>query len=150
MDALLSRVVDHVAVEEGFRSQPYQNAGDRPTIGYGTTFYPDGTAVTLDDTPVDEARGREILSTVVEKCLNRVIDLVNRDMTDDQYVALADFEYNTGHLSGSTLLAKINAGDDEGAVTELKRWIHAGGRVLPGLVERRSREAALMTSGGME
>jgi lysozyme len=59
---------------------------------------------------------------------------------------LADFAYNLGatRLAGSTLRRKINAGDLQGARVELRKWVRAGGRILPGLVLRREAEAALL------
>jgi lysozyme len=64
---------------------------------------------------------------------------------EDKLAAVADFTYNLGPaaLAGSTLRKKINRGDWPGARRELAKWVHGGGRVLPGLVIRRAREAAL-------
>lgn len=64
----------------------------------------------------------------------------------DSLCAIADFAYNvgTGALRASTLRRKLNGGDYEGAKQELMRWVRGGGRVLPGLVVRRSTEAALL------
>lgn len=60
--------------------------------------------------------------------------------------AIADFAYNLGlgALAGSTLRRRINAGDYGRAKQEIRRWVHGGGRVLPGLVARRAAEAALL------
>ena len=60
--------------------------------------------------------------------------------------AIADFSYNLGlgRLRSSTLRRKLNQGDYEGARQELMKWVRGGGRVLPGLVLRRSAEAALL------
>uniref|UniRef100_UPI00301DB766 lysozyme n=1 Tax=Serratia liquefaciens TaxID=614 RepID=UPI00301DB766 len=48
-----------------------------------------------------------------------------------------------GNFRTSTLLKKLNAGDNDGAAQEFGRWIHAGGKALPGLVRRREVERAL-------
>ncbi|NER83460.1 MAG: lysozyme, partial [Leptolyngbya sp. SIO1D8] len=47
---------------------------------------------------------------------------------------------------GPSLLAKLNAGDYQGAANEFPRWVKAGGRVLQGLVRRRNAEQALFLS----
>ena len=39
---------------EGFSSKPYLCPAKVPTIGYGATYYPNGKAVTLKDTPIAE------------------------------------------------------------------------------------------------
>lgn len=64
----------------------------------------------------------------------------------DQLSAIADFAYNLGlgQLRASTLRRRINAGDMQGAVKELMKWTRGGGRVLKGLVIRRTAEAQLM------
>jgi lysozyme len=60
--------------------------------------------------------------------------------------AILDFTYNlgSGNLAASTLRKRIQAGDKDGAKSELMKWVKGGGRVLPGLVKRRTSEAALM------
>ena len=39
---------------ESFRSRPYLDTGNVPTIGYGTTIYPDGRKVAMKDAPIEE------------------------------------------------------------------------------------------------
>jgi lysozyme len=130
---------------EGFRSAPYQNPGDRPTIGYGTTFYEDGTAVTLDDSYVDEPLASQILMYFVQRCMTKVQTLVTVSITDNQLSALTSFQYNTGALAASTLLQKINSGASD-AADEFDKWVHAGGVVLQALVSRRAKEKELFLS----
>lgn len=66
-------------------------------------------------------------------------------LNQNEFDALVSFSYNvgTGALGKSTLLRKLNAGDREGAALEFGKWTRGGGRVLPGLVTRRGKEAAL-------
>lgn len=68
-------------------------------------------------------------------------------LAGDRLCAVADFSYNVGlgRLKASTMRRKINAGDIEAAKREIRKWVHAGGKVLPGLVLRREAEAALLT-----
>lgn len=133
---------------EGFRSKPYLCPAGVPTIGFGTTRYPDGRAVTLQDpqVSVDEARAymeHELRSS----CLPAVIRLCPGAAAHVGGVnALVDFCYNlgAGRLQTSTLRRAVNAGDWEGARGQLGRWVRGGGKVLPGLVLRRAAEAALL------
>jgi lysozyme len=64
----------------------------------------------------------------------------------ERLCAIADFAYNLGlgALRASTLRKRLNEGSYEAAGRELMRWVRGGGRVLPGLVIRRSTEAALL------
>ena len=56
--------------------------------------------------------------------------------------AIADFCYNLGGTKyrASTLKKRIDAEDWEGACEEIVKWVHGGGRKLPGLVKRRLAE----------
>lgn len=67
-------------------------------------------------------------------------------LSGDAWSAIADFTYNCGRgaLQSSTLRRKVNAGDWPGAATQLRLWVHGGGRRLPGLVLRREAECALL------
>lgn len=60
-----------------------------------------------------------------------------------QFDALVSFHYNTGAIAKATLTRLHRAGDHAGAAREFGKWIHAGGRVLRGLVQRRAEEAEL-------
>lgn len=60
--------------------------------------------------------------------------------------ALIDFCFNlgTGRYRASTLKRKVDVGDWDGAIVEIKKWVNGGGRRLPGLVKRRNEEALLL------
>lgn len=60
--------------------------------------------------------------------------------------AIADFAYNLGlgRLKASTLRRRLNAGEYQAAKLELKKWVNASGRKLPGLVLRRETEAGML------
>lgn len=91
----------------------------------------------------DECLGQ--LAEDLEK-FDRYLDaLVDVPLNANQRAALLSFIYNVGPnaFRTSTLLLKLNSGDYEGACNELPRWVHAGGRQLPGLVARREEERKL-------
>lgn len=130
---------------EGLELKPYKCPADVPTIGYGTTVYPDGKKVSLKDSPISEERAEELLLHDIKKYGKAVEDAVKVELNDNQYGALVSFTYNVGigALNNSTLLRKLNSGDYEGAAEQFERWIYAGGKVLNGLVKRRQAERAL-------
>ena len=136
---------------EGFRSKPYLCPAGIPTIGYGSTYYPGGAKVTLQDTLIDEPTARAILRHELESTyLPGVLRLCPALATDERRCnAIVDFVYNlgVGRLQTSTLRRRINAGDWVGAQSELMRWVRGDGRVLPGLVTRRKAECALLGAG---
>jgi len=61
-------------------------------------------------------------------------------------MAIVDFTFNlgAGRLQTSTLRRRVNQRDWTAAGSELRRWVHGGGKVLPGLVTRREAEVRLM------
>jgi len=134
---------------EGFRPCPYLDPVGVATIGYGTTFYPDGRPVKMGDPCVDEAKARELKSGDLAKFNNVVKGAVTRPMTPNQEKALTSFIYNVGPAGAkSTAIQRFNQGDTHGAAEALKQWnkgkVNGQMKVLPGLVNRRAEEAELL------
>lgn len=130
---------------EGFRADPYLCPAGIPTIGYGTT----GKDITLAHPPVTEAWAAERMQHDLEYFINEVkkaSPVLALPWHELRLCAITSFCYNLGmtRYRASTLRRKVNAGDWDEARTELMKWIWAGGRKLPGLVARRSEEAALL------
>lgn len=144
-DRALEIAVDLIAREEGFRSEPYLDVAGIPTIGYGFTYHEDGTKVTMRDPPMDEESARMRLQALVAKVLFNVRQMAPTGLTVNQEAALTSFAFNlgTGSLRSSTLLRLLSEGDITGAADQFGRWVYAGGKVWPGLVNRRSRERDL-------
>ena len=133
---------------EGYRAKPYLCPANVATIGYGSTYYADGRKVTLEDAPMDEPTARALLMIELEHTyLPGVLRNCPGLITDVRKCnAIVDFCYNlgTGRLQTSTLKRKINANDWEGAKEQLMLWTKGGGKVLPGLLKRRTAECALL------
>ena len=131
---------------EGFSSAPYLCPAGVPTIGYGNTFYEDGTKVTLKDKPITEQRATELLEFIANKTFSENINkVVKVPLNQNQFDALVSFAYNIGNknFNWSTLLKKLNQSDYEGASLEFGRWNQANGKILNGLVLRRQKEKEL-------
>jgi len=124
---------------EGLRLQAYKCPADRWTIGYGHT-----AGVSANDV-ITEAQATSLLCQDVAESERAVNHYVHGPLTQNQFDALVSFVFNlgVGNFRTSTLLKKLNAGDNDGAAQEFGRWIHAGGKALPGLVRRREVERAL-------
>ena len=124
---------------EGLRLQAYQCSAGVWTIGYGHT-----TGVLSGDI-IDEAQAEVFLREDIVDPEDTVNRLVTVPLGQNQFDALTSFVFNlgSGNFRSSTLLRKLNAGDYNGAADELLRWIHAGGKSLPGLVRRRDIERKL-------
>ncbi|HGN9431199.1 TPA: lysozyme [Citrobacter freundii] len=135
---------------EGCRLTAYPDpgTGSAPwTIGYGWTHPVDGKPVRPGMT-IDQAIADRLLKTGLVSYENDVLKLVRVKLTQGQFDALVSFAYNVGSraLSTSTLLKKLNVGDIKGAADEFLRWNKAGGKVMPGLTNRRKAERDVFLS----
>jgi len=130
---------------EDFRSAPYICPAGVPTIGIGTTVYPNGVAVTMQDKKIDYGTALKILMLQLVTYEDGVKRYVRVPISQGQFDALVDFAYNLGldALRNSTLLRLLNASDYYGASQQFKRWVYADGKKQNGLVIRRERERKL-------
>lgn len=132
---------------EGCYLRPYLCPAGVPTIGYGATYYEDGTRVTLFDAPITRERAESLLLWMVRtRYLPVVLRLCPGIDSPERLAAIIDFTFNlgAGNLQASTLRRRINAGRWDDVPGELRKWIKGGGRVLAGLVKRREAEMALI------
>lgn len=135
-----------IAKFEGFRAKPYLDAVGIPTIGFGTTFYPDNTRVKMSDPAITEEKAREYLKTIILRFEQEIAPMVKRELNQNQWDAIVSFVYNLGgnNFKNSTLLKRINENPcDPDIAYQFSRWNKAGGKVLLGLTRRRKEEADL-------
>ena len=100
--------------------------------------------------PINEAEAEVYLARDLQTALAATLRYcpVLATESDGRLAAIVDFTFNlgAGRLQMSTLRRRINQRDWEGAVRELRKWIHAGGKVLNGLVVRRHAEALMLAA----
>lgn len=134
---------------EGFEPMPYLCPGGVPTIGYGSTMWPNGNRVEMDDCAIDKKRAEEILLHYIKEVADQVRSVVKHKLEDYQEAALISFTYNLGigNLKRSTLLQLVNRGpENQNIPNEFRRWNKAGGKVLAGLTARRDEEANMWSN----
>ena len=134
---------------EGFSSKPYMCPANVPTIGYGSTYYPNGTKVKISDDEISEEEATQILEYIAQKDFGSAVNkFVIVDLTQNQFDALVSFAYNIGRTAfeNSTLLKLLNRGEYEAAAEQFEKWNKSGGRVLSGLTKRRFDEQKLFLS----
>jgi len=140
-----------IAEFEGFSDRPYYATAEEKlkgivTIGYGNTFYPDGTKVKITDSKITKEKGLYILEKLVEKFRIQVKKYVKKELTKNQEDALVSFAYNVGigNFSKSTLLKLVNINPNDGMIAkEFLKWNKQAGKELKGLTNRRIKESAL-------
>jgi lysozyme len=144
---------------EGVRSKPYQCPALLWTVGVGHVIDPTHAKVPMADRkqlPIpagwDRVLSNDEIMDILKADLNRfeqgVLRLIKVPLTQGQFDALVSFSFNVGlgNLQNSTLRMKVNRGDFEGASEQFLVWTKAGGKVLKGLVTRRTDEQALFNS----
>ena len=133
---------------EGFSSTAYLDVVNIPTIGWGNTFYADGTKVKLGD-QISKTDALKLLEVIANRDFaDKIFPAIKVPVTQNQFDAMVSLAYNigVGNFLKSTLLKKLNASDFAGAGEEFLRWNKAGGKEVLGLTRRREREKQLFLS----
>jgi lysozyme len=131
---------------EGYSDRPYKCPAGISTIGYGNTYYPNGTKVKITDRAITREYANEILAHTADEFAEDVLKIVKSKITVNQLNALTSFAYNVGvaNLQKSTLLKLVNINPNDGNIAkEFLKWNKAAGKVLNGLTNRRIAESAL-------
>ncbi|SHO52823.1 lysozyme [Desulfopila aestuarii] len=126
---------------EGVRLVRYLCPAGYPTIGYGHRCAP-------DQPPIDETEAEILLENDMLASYHQGVKHCRQliDADNGKQAAIADFVFNlgSGRWRSSTFRRRVQDGDWDAAAAECRRWVHGGGRKLPGLVLRREAEVALM------
>lgn len=124
---------------EGLKLHAYPDpatGGEPWTIGVGHTGgVKQGDTCTREEA-IDWLRQDAVTA---EKCINNSVRVV---LTQNQFDALVSFVFNVGcgNFRSSTLLRKLNEGDDLAAADQFAVWNKAAGKVMAGLTNRRESE----------
>lgn len=100
-----------LALHEDFRAGPYvPTEGDRPTIGYGSTFYPDGTPVRMTDAPVTKKQAWDMLAADVDKTYSACVkkSLGTTKLEQVEFDLAVDFARQYGCVAFDTSGMKRN------------------------------------------
>lgn len=125
---------------EGRVYEPYKDVAGVWTVCDGHT----GSDIVKGKTYTDRECDR-LMWNDLQPVKIAVDSMVKVPLGEYPRAALYSFTYNVGTsaFSKSTLLKKLNAGDQDGACEELRRWVYAGGMKWKGLMNRRDMERSL-------
>lgn len=131
---------------EGLRTVAYRDASPAEiwTYCYGET-----KGVTKDSKATPQ-QCRDMLAERVEgDFIPGVEACITREMPVKVEAAFVSLGYNIGIYTfcHSSVARKWNAGDALGACQAINLYVHAGSKVLPGLVLRRAGESGLCMEG---
>jgi lysozyme len=153
------KCIQQIKIDEGVRNKPYQCPALLWTVGVGHVIDPNHAKVPLADRkalPIpagwDRVLSADEIDDILRKDLARfeagVLRLIKVPLTQGQFDALVSFSFNVGlgNLQNSTLRMKVNREEFEAAAEQFLVWTKAGGKVLPGLVKRRTHEKEMFES----
>jgi len=135
--------IDLIKKFEGCRLKAYRCSAGVPTIGYGNTYYEDGSKVKIGDM-ITQERAESLLKELVKKYYHQ-----HKNITQNQFNAITSFCYNVGNgnYNKSTLKKKLLINPNDPSIrNEFMKWNKAGGKELLGLTRRRKAEADLYFS----
>jgi GH24 family phage-related lysozyme (muramidase) len=125
----------------------YRCPADKPTIGWGMTYYPaTGARVKMGDR-ITQTQADTMFEQLVARDFAPAVGRAIGDAptTAAQFGAMVALAYNIGvdAFAKSTLARLHRVRDYAGAARQFAVWNKAGGKVSNGLIRRRAAEAAL-------
>lgn len=136
---------------EGLRLRAYRDIAGVWTIGYGSTYYKNGTRIKPGDTLPDTAAADDLFAYTMQTYEQAVNQLVKVPLNQHQFDALTSFTYNegTGALGMSHILIYLNEGRYDAAAAQFALWNKitdpaTGKKIVdPDLTKRRKQESDL-------
>jgi len=141
---------------EGVRLRPYRCPALIWTVGVGHVIDPMHLEVKYNERknlPIPKGWDRTLSAQEVDDILAKdlahfergVFRLCPDNLTNGRFDALVSFSFNVGlgNLQRSSVRLRHNRGDFAGAADAFLMWTVAAGKVLLGLVRRRSDERAV-------
>lgn len=154
------QTVQMIKHHEGVKLKPYKCPAGLWTVGVGHVMYPEQAKLPMAErlafplkfedfhvwtmAQVDDLLAQDLVRFergVARLCPNAV-------ERQGRFDSLVSFSFNVGlgSLQRSSIRMRTNRGDFAGAAEEFMKWTKAGGKVLPGLVRRRTDERRLYLS----
>jgi lysozyme len=134
------RGIDLIKRAEGLKTNAYQDAGGKWTIGYGHT----GTDVGSGKV-ISEGEAESLLKNDIDWAEKVVQQSVKVPLNSNQFSAVTSLVYNigSGNFAKSPVLQNLNAGKYQEAADAFAHHNRGSGKVLQSLINRRAAEKEL-------
>lgn len=138
------RGLELIGNAEGCRRDPYVCPAAVLTDGIGNTH---GVKAGMRKTDAQIAADWERNILEAERCVNTYGN--GRQLSDNTFSAVTSITFNAGcaSMQKSTLFNYLRQGKITSACNQFPRWVYGGGKILPGLVTRRTAEKQLCLDG---
>jgi len=127
---------------EGCKLKSYKCPANVWTIGYGNTFYLDGSKVLMGQ-KISQIEADMLLLKLLPKYEATVDRNIKISLTQNQYDALVSFCWNCGSSQALFRLVNQKATDEVIYDWWINHYVTGGGKLLQGLIKRRRKEADL-------
>lgn len=146
---------------ESCKLKPYLCSAGVPTIGWGSTYYPDGRKVTMQDPAITQLAADALFLVTVAEYERGVSKMLARVAKSNVHGAFASFSFNVGldddadtlaeGFGDSSMLRIFNAGAPLMEVaTKMLAWNKVKGVPSWGVMRRRLAEAHLLLTGNLK
>lgn len=134
--------LNFIKKHEGLRLKAYQCPAKKWTIGYGNTFYKDGTPVKKGDVITNEQAEEMLIEYINNKVINQT--RFPSTLKQNQIDAYVSFAFNCGSNTPQRARLELNELD-----ALRKHWLlynKVNGKVNKGLTKRRKEELNLFNN----
>lgn len=143
--------IDFIKSWESLRLKAYTSTADEArrgiwTIGYGSTYWPNGDRVKQGDTLSDEAEAEHLFSITLDDFEMGVCSQLVWPIEQYRFDAMVSLAFNIGvsAFKSSTLASLLRSSnvepDHDQIASQFLMWNKQSGKVLAGLARRREQE----------
>lgn len=134
--------IELIKLFEGCKLKSYRCPAGVWTIGYGNTFYLDGSKVLMGQ-KISQIEADMLMLKLLPKYEFTVIKNIKVILNQNQFDALVSFCWNCGSSQALFRLVNQKATDEIIYVWWINHYVTGGGKLLQGLINRRRKEADL-------
>jgi lysozyme len=134
--------IELIKIFEWCKLKSYKCPANVWTIGYGNTYYLDGSKVLMGQ-KISQIEADMLMLKLLPKYEATVIKNIKVTVNQNQFDALVSFCWNCGSSQALFRLVNQKATDEVIYDWLINHYIMGGGKVLPGLIRRRRAEADL-------
>lgn len=134
--------IELIKLFEGCKLNSYKCPANVWTIGYGNTFYLDGSKVLMGQ-KISQAEADMLMLKLLPKYEATVDRNIKVTVNQNQFDALVSFCWNCGSSQSLFRLVNQKATDEVIYDWWINHYVTGGGKLLQGLINRRRKEADL-------
>jgi lysozyme len=134
--------IELIKLFEGCKLKSYKCPANVWTIGYGSTYYLDGSKVLMGQ-KISQVEADMLMLKLLPKYEATVIKNIKVTLNQNQFDALVSFCWNCGSSQALFRLVNQKATDEVIYDWWINHYVTGGGKLLQGLINRRRKEADL-------